>query len=418
MDIEPATFVPRYGWPDTDRKVMISISKLLCDLDAEGDGLRYDAADDSSKPQIRDRYQRRPVVVWNLTKQCNLYCNHCYASADSNVAPGELTTAEGKQLLDDLADYGVPVVLFSGGEPLVRDDLTDLVSYATELGIRPVLSTNGTLITPDKARELRAAGLKYAGVSVDGMPERNDRFRGQEGAFDAAVRGIEACLDAGLKTGLRYTITEQNVEDLDDVVALLHDVGVDRFCFYHLDYGGRGADIVDLDLDPVAKRRAVERLCDLTREYHDEGEEIETLLVGNYADAAYLVEYAAEHFDQETTERIYRYLRRNGGDPAGERVADVDYQGNVHLTQFWQGYSLGNVRDRPFSNIWDDETNPLLRRLRNREEHLQGRCGRCQYQDLCRGGSRLRALSVHDNIDAPDPQCYLTEEEITSPPPI
>jgi MoaA/NifB/PqqE/SkfB family radical SAM enzyme len=220
---------------------MISVSKLLCDLDAEGDGLRYDAAEESDADQIRERKQRRPVVVWNLTKQCNLYCEHCYAAATDERAPGELSTAEGKRLLDNLAGYGVPVVLFSGGEPLVREDLPELVGYAADRGIRPVLSTNGTLITPEKAAELRDAGLAYAGVSVDGLRERNDAFRGQEGAFDAAVRGIEACLDASLKTGLRYTITDRTAPDLEDVVDLLYDVGVDRFCFYHLDYGGRGA---------------------------------------------------------------------------------------------------------------------------------------------------------------------------------
>ncbi len=316
---------------------MISISKLLCGLDAEGDGLRYDAARESSKPQITERKQRRPVVVWNLSKQCNLYCTHCYATADTEAAPGELSTEEGERLLDDLADYGVPVVLFSGGEPLVRDDLVELVSYADDKGIRPVLSTNGTLITPENARELRDAGLRYAGVSVDGLPERNDAFRGREGAFDAAVRGIRACLDAGLKTGLRYTITERNDADLRGVVDLLYEEGVNRFCFYHLDYGGRGADIVDADLPPEEKRAAVKRLCDLAREYHEQGEEIETLLVGNYADAAYLVEYARRFVGESAAERVYDYLRRNGGDPTGERVADVDYQGNVHLTQFWQG---------------------------------------------------------------------------------
>ncbi|ESP89845.1 TIGR04347 family pseudo-SAM/SPASM protein [Candidatus Halobonum tyrrellensis] len=391
---------------------MISVSKLLCELDAEGDGLRYDAAADSSKPQISREKQRRPVVVWNLTKQCNLYCSHCYAAADTGTAPGELGTAEGKRLLDDLADYGVPVVLFSGGEPLVRDDLVELVGYADDLGIRPVLSTNGTLITPETAAELRDAGLRYAGVSVDGLPERNDEFRGADGAFDAAVRGIGACLDAGLKTGLRYTITERNADDLPGVVELLHDEGVDRFCFYHLDYGGRGADIADADLSPGAKRDAVRRVCDLTREYHDRGAEIETLLVGNYADAAYLVEYARRHLGEAVAERVYDYLRRNGGDPAGERVADVDYQGNVHPTQFWQGYSLGNVRDRSFGDIWDDESNPLLRRLRHRSEHLNGRCADCRYREICRGGSRLRALSAHGDLFAPDPQCYLREAEI------
>ena len=393
---------------------MISVSKLLCGLDAEGDGLRYDAADESSKPQIAEERQRRPVVVWNTTKRCNLRCEHCYAAADHTGAPGELTTAEGKALLDDLADFGAPVVLFSGGEPLVREDLPELVAHAADRGLRPVLSTNGTLLTRERVRELQNAGLKYAGISVDGLRARNDRIRGQEGAFDAAVRGIEACLDVGVKTGLRYTITEHNVADLEGVVDLLVDVGVDRFCFYHLDYGGRGAQVADADLSPEATREAVDRLCTLTREYHDEGEEIETLLVGNYADAGYLVEYARREFGEAHARRVRRYLERNGGDPTGERVADVDPVGNVHLTQFWQGYALGNVKDRPFGEIWSDESNPLLARLRERESHLTGRCRECTYQDICRGGSRLRALAVHGDPFAPDPKCYLTDGERAS----
>jgi len=392
---------------------VISVSKLLTGLDAEGDGLRYDAADDSTARQIRSRKQRRPVVVWNVTRQCNLYCDHCYAAADTGVADGELSTAEGKALLDDLADYGAPVVLFSGGEPLVRQDLEELIAHAAEAGLRPVLSTNGTLITEERARSLRDAGLAYAGVSVDGLPENNDAFRGVDGAFDGAVRGIENCLDAGLKTGLRYTITERNAPDLEGVVELLSDVGVDRFCFYHLDYGGRGTEIVDADLSPADRREAVTQVCDLTRAYHDRGEEIETLLVGNYADAAYLVEYAREHMSEARARRVYEYLRVNGGDPTGERVADIDYQGNVHLTQFWQGYALGNVRDRSFGAIWEDESNPLLRALRDRESHLTGRCRDCRYADVCRGGSRLRALTVEDDPFAPDPQCYLTDTEIS-----
>ena len=390
---------------------MISVSKLLCGLDAESDGLRYDAADDSGEPQIVEERRRRPVVVWNATKRCNLRCEHCYAAADAEGAPDELSTAEGKALIDDLAAYGVPVLLFSGGEPLVREDLPELVSYADDRGIRPVLSTNGTLLTRENARELREAGLKYAGVSVDGLRERNDRIRGAEGAFDAAVRGIEACLDVGLKTGLRYTITEHNVADLEGVVGLLVHVGVDRFCVYHLDYGGRGADVADVDLSPAATREAVTRLCDLTREHHAAGEAIETLLVGNYADAGYLVEYAAREIGPERAALVRRYLERNGGDPTGERVADVDPVGNVHLTQFWQGYALGNVRDRPFGAIWDDESNPLLAALRTREDRLTGRCRDCAYRDVCRGGSRLRALAAHDDPFAPDPKCYLRAAE-------
>jgi len=390
---------------------VISVSKLLCDLDAEGDGLRYDAADESEKAQIRERKQRRPVVVWNCTKQCNLYCDHCYAAAETEPAPGELTTAEGKRFLDELAEFGAPVVLFSGGEPLAREDLVELVAHASDAGLRPVLSTNGTLLTEERAVALREAGLKYVGVSVDGMPERNDAFRGQTGAFDRALDGIAASQSAGLKTGLRYTITRHNAGDLEDVVALLAERGVDRFCFYHLDYGGRGAEIRDVDLTPEERREAVRRVCDLTREYHDRGHEIETLLVGNYADAGYLVEYARRELGEAAADRIRGYLLKNGGDPTGERIADVDYQGNAHLTQFWQGYSLGNVRDRPFGDIWTDEFNPLLDALREREHHLTGRCADCRYQDICRGGSRLRALSVGDDPFGPDPQCYLTPEE-------
>jgi pseudo-rSAM protein/SPASM domain protein len=392
---------------------VISVSKLLCGLDAAGDGLRYDAAGEADREQISTDKQSRPVVVWNVTKQCNLYCDHCYAAADTTVAEGELSTAEGKALLRDLGDFGVPVVLFSGGEPLVRDDIEELVAYASELGIRPVLSTNGTLLTPSRARALRDAGLQYAGISVDGLPARNDAFRGKEGAFDSAVQGIKHCLEAGLKTGLRYTITEATAPDLEGVVDLLTDVGLDRFCFYHLDYGGRGTAIQEVDLSPAKRREAVSDLCEMTLAYHDAGEEIETLLVGNYADAAYLVEFARDRFGEERATRVYEYLQRNGGDPTGERVADVDYQGNVHLTQFWQGYSLGNVRDRPFGAIWTDESNPLLRAIRNREDHLTGRCANCQYRPICRGGSRLRALAVEDDPFAPDPQCYLTVDEIT-----
>ena len=390
---------------------MISVSKLLCDAGASGDGLRYDAAGETDVEQVRERKQRHPVVVWNATKRCNLYCRHCYASADREPADGELTTAEARGMLDELAEYGVPVVLFSGGEPLLREDLPELVGYAADRGLRPVLSTNGTLLTRERAARLRDAGLAYAGVSVDGLPERNDAFRGRKGAFEAAVEGIEASLDAGLKTGLRYTVTAANVADLPGVVDLLTDRGVDRFCFYHLDYGGRGGDAREVDLSPAERRRAVRRVCDLTRAYHADGHGIETLLVGNYADAAFLVEYARSNLGPERAERVRRYLEVNGGDPAGERIAAVDFQGNVHPTQFWQGYSLGNVRDRPFGDVWEDGTNPVLADLRERPANLAGTCADCRYRDLCRGGSRLRAIAVHGDRHAPDPQCYLTPAE-------
>ena len=389
---------------------MISVSTLLCDHAADGNRLRYDVEAGTDDP-VSERPQRRPVVVWNTTNRCNLECVHCYAGAESEPKAGELTTAEGKRLLDDLADYGAPVVLFSGGEPMVREDLAELVACAADAGIRPVLSTNGTLLTADRARELKRAGLAYAGVSVDGLAERNDEFRGVDGAFRAAVEGIETCLDVGLKTGLRYTVTRQNVDDLDGVVDLLSDVGLDRFCFYHLSYSGRGETLDSVDLDTAERREVVTRICDRTLEAHRSGDEIETLLVGNYADAAYIVEYARREFGDDAARRVYERLQRNGGDPTGERVAAVDCLGNVHPTQFWRTYSLGNVRDRPFSDIWEDEDNPLLGAVRNRPGNLTGKCADCRYKEVCRGGSRLRALAADNGLFGPDPQCYLESEE-------
>ena len=389
---------------------MISVSTLLCDHAADGNRLRYDVDTDAGDP-VSDRKQRRPVVVWNTTNRCNLKCVHCYAGAESEPKAGELTTAEGKRLLDDLADYGAPVVLFSGGEPMVREDLAELVEYATDAGIRPVLSTNGTLLTAERARELKTAGLAYAGVSVDGLAERNDEFRGVDGAFEAAIEGIETCLDVGLKTGLRYTVTRQNVGDLDDVVDLLTDVGLDRFCFYHLSYSGRGETLDSVDLDADTRRAVVRNICDRTLRAHRRGEDIETLLVGNYADAAYVVEYARREFGDEAARRVYERLERNGGDPTGERVAAVDCLGNVHPTQFWRSYSLGNVRDRSFGDIWEDDSNPLLREIRDRPGNLTGKCADCRYKRICRGGSRLRALAADNGLFGPDPQCYLSETE-------
>ena len=389
---------------------MISVSTLLCDHAADGNRLRYDVDTGTDDP-VSDSPQRRPVVVWNTTNQCNLECVHCYAGAESEPKVGELTTAEGKRLLDDLADYGAPVVLFSGGEPMVREDLAELVAYAADAGIRPVLSTNGTLLTTDRARELKKAGLAYAGVSVDGLAERNDEFRGVDGAFRAAVEGIETCLDVGLKTGLRYTVTRQNVGDLDGVVDLLSDIGLDRFCFYHLSYSGRGETLDSVDLDTAERREVVTRICDRTLDAHRSGDDIETLLVGNYADAAYIVEYARREFGDDAARRVYERLQRNGGDPTGERVAAVDCLGNVHPTQFWRTYSLGNVRDRSFSDIWEDDDNPLLRAVRDRPGNLTGKCADCRYKDICRGASRLRALAADNGLFGPDPQCYLKEEE-------
>ncbi|MFB6163299.1 MAG: TIGR04347 family pseudo-SAM/SPASM protein [Halococcoides sp.] len=387
---------------------MISVSKLLTDLDAPGDGLRYDDGDESDAEQITRDRPDTPVVVWNCTGACNLTCEHCYADAGERD-PEELDTEEGKALLDDLAAFDVPVVLFSGGEPLVRDDLDELVAYAADNGIRPVLSTNGTLLDESRARALSEAGLAYAGVSIDGLPATHDAIRGEEGSFDAAMDGIEACQSVGLDTGIRFTVTEHNVDDLEELLDVAELRGVDRFCIYHLSYGGRGAALQSIDLTPIERREVVRRVFDVTLDAHERGFDIETLLVGNYADAGLILEYTREEFGPDHAERVREYLAVNGGDPTGDRVADVDHRGRVHPNQFWRSATVGNVRERSFGEIWADDPDPLLERLRDREANAAERCRECAMFEYCGGGSPVRSVAVHDDPFAPDPQCHLPD---------
>ncbi len=392
---------------------MISISKLLCGLKTESDGLRYDDPN-GKKKQIKHRgkHSGRPVVVWNSTVRCNLGCKHCYAAAEDEEGEGELSTSDAKKMIMDLADYGVPVLIFSGGEPLIRDDLFELIQFTKDQGIRAVISTNGTLLDRENVDRAVKAGADYIGVSVDGVPEVNDEFRGEKGAFDRAVKGIRNSLEGGLKTGLRYTITEYNMGDMEKVINMLREVGVDRYCFYHLDYSGRGEDIKEHDLSRNETRQAVRKLFTLTESFHQEGFPIEVLTVGNYVDAPFLYLYVKENYGEERAQAVYQLLKKNGGDGTGERISAIDAEGEVHPNQFWRSYSFGNIKERSFGDIWEDTSDELMKGLKNKEKMLKGKCADCQFSEICRGGSRLRALKIHGDVWKPDPKCYLREDEI------
>jgi pseudo-rSAM protein/SPASM domain protein len=396
---------------------MIGVSKLLLGAASESDGLRYGTEDDTGPQQIKYNKEEvkanKPIVVWNMTKQCNLKCLHCYATATEHAAEGEFTTEEAKTFLEDIARYNTPVILFSGGEPLIRPDLFELIEYADSLGLRPVISTNGTMITEEKALLAKKAGVKYIGVSLDGMRELNDRFRGLDGAFERAITGMRNSLKAGVKTGLRFTISKHNQADLPDVLLELKDIGVNRCCVYHLDYTGRGKDIMRDDLTQEETRQAMSKYFELTKHHHANGFLIETLLVGNYADAGFLYLTLKEE-DPERAEWAYNLLKKNGGDGTGETIADVDHLGNVHANQFWQDHSFGNVRERKFGDIWDDTSDPIMKGLKNKGAYIKGRCAsdNCRFFEICKGGSRVRSMAVTGNVWGSDPACYLTDEEI------
>jgi len=385
---------------------MISVSRLLCDGIGPGDHLRYGA--DGCSPQSREA---KPIVVWNCTMRCNLNCIHCYSDSDGASANDEMSTAEGKDFIRQLADFGVPVILFSGGEPLMRPDIFELAVYAAECGLGVSLSTNGTLITEEKAAKIRDIGFREVGISLDGIGERNDRFRGKKGAYEAALEGIRNCVSAGQRVSLRMTLTRSNFHEVPAILDLVEREEIDRVCFYHLAYSGRGDDLRDIDLSHDETRQVVDLICERTIDFYRRGLRKEVLLVGNHADGVYIY-LKSQDQDPARAEKALDLLRRNGGNNSGIRIAAVDQCGDVHPDQFWRSVTLGNVRQRGFGHIWMDTANPVLAGLRDRRPQLKGRCARCAYLDICNGNLRERAEAVYGDMWQEDPACYLTEREI------
>ncbi|MFH1952167.1 MAG: 12,18-didecarboxysiroheme deacetylase [Pseudomonadota bacterium] len=391
---------------------MIGISKLYCGTVEPSDALRYGRrSGELPSHLLQFSEDKKPVVVWNVTRACNLKCVHCYAKAIDRKSEGELSHEQGLSLIDDLAAFGAPVILFSGGEPLMRPDLVTLASYAVSRGMRAVISTNGTLITKDKAKELKAVGLSYVGVSLDGMEEVNDRFRGKKGAFKAAMAGIRNCQEVGLKVGLRFTINRMNMAEVPRIFDLLEEYKIPRVCFYHLVYAGRGSQLMKEDLDHGETREVVDLIIDRTRDLHDRGITKEVLTVDNHADGPYLyLRMLRER--RSRAEEVFELLEMNEGNSSGRGIGCVSWDGAVHADQFWRHYSFGNVRERPFSEIWSDLSNPLMAKLKEKKRHIKGRCAGCRWLDVCAGNFRVRAEAVTGDIWAADPACYLTDEEI------
>ena len=323
-----------------------------------------------------------------------------------------MTHDQSKALLDDLAVFGVPVVLFSGGEPLLRPDTLSLVEYAVSLGMRAVLSTNGTLLNDEASGRLKRAGLSYAGISLDGLPELHDAFRGKAGAFDGAMAGIEACRKAGIKVGLRLTLTQRNFRQVPDIFKLLQEKAIPRICFYHLVYAGRGESLRKDALSKSESRQVVDRIIDETAALHKKNIPTEVLTVDNHADGPYLYLRLLRE-DPERAKRVLELLRMNGGNSTGHGIGCVSWDGSVHADQFWRHHSFGNVLQKPFSQIWTDGSDSLLSKLKDKKKYVKGRCATCRFLDICGGNCRVRAEAVYGDIWAEEPDCYLTDQEIS-----
>jgi len=398
---------------------MIDIGKLYCGGTSTGDSLRYgtDAGPDchGNRPHdpVKLASERRPIVVWSTTRTCNLNCVHCYTDSCNQKYEGEMSTEEGRALIRDLAGFGIPSLLLSGGEPLMRRDIFSLIEYAAKSNIRPVLSTNGTLIDRRAAQNIKDAGIVYVGISLDGMEEVNDRFRGARGAFKKAMKGFENCAAVGQRVGLRLTLTKRNYADLDLIFDFIEKEGINRACFYHLVYSGRGGDMFKDDLTHGESRIAMDIIMARTKDFFSRGLDINILTVDNHADGVYLYLKLREK-DAGKADEVYRLLAWNGGGAysTGVGIANIDFFGNVHPDQFWQDYTFGNVRERNFGDIWMDESDPLMRGLKRKADYIKGRCRLCRYRDLCTGSMRVRAFRTYNDPWAPDPQCYLSDEEI------
>ena len=369
-----------------------------------------------AKPELAQRRPQiaapaGPVVIWNLIRRCNLTCKHCYATSADKDFPGELSTAEVFDVMEDLKAYGVPVLILSGGEPLMRPDIFEISRRAKAMGFYVGLSTNGTLISGDNIEQIGKVGYDYVGVSLDGMREVHDRFRRRIGAFDESLRGIRLCRAAGIKVGLRFTLTQDNVRDLPDLLHLLDDEGIDKFYLSHLNYAGRGNKNRGDDAHHQMTRAAMDLLIDTCWNYLVNGNAKEFVTGNNDADGVYLLKWVERHHPEQR-ERLQAMLERWGGNASGINIANIDNLGRVHPDTMWWDYGLGSVKQRPFSAIWEDTSDPLMAGLKQADRPVEGRCAQCRHLAICGGNSRTRAWQLTGNPWAEDPGCYLSDEEI------
>jgi radical SAM protein with 4Fe4S-binding SPASM domain len=398
---------------------MIDVSVLYGGIEAPSTPHRYGRAITQIDPPSHQRMavaksaaSRRPIVVWNLTRTCNLKCVHCYTDSAAQKYPDELTTQQCKTVLDDLAAFKVPAVLFSGGEPLVRPDIFELAAYARSLNLHVVLSTNGTLIDAEKARRFKELQFSYIGISLDSaIPAVHDEFRGVAGAFERTMRGFRHCVDAGQKVGLRLTLTRHTAQDLGRIFDFLEKEGIDRACFYHLCPSGRGKSLHALT--PAESRKAIDTIFDRTADLIARGKRIEILTVDNHCDGPYLYLRMLRE-NHPRAQQVMDMISWNGGGrySSGVGISNIDFTGEVHADQFSMFRSFGNVKQRKFSEIWQDTTNEIMAGLKDRLPLLTGRCAACRFKEACGGSLRARAEVTTDDPWASDPGCYLTDEEI------
>ncbi len=359
----------------------------------------------------RVRKPAGPVVIWNLIRRCNLTCKHCYSISADIDFPGELDTAQVYGVMDDLRAFGVPVLILSGGEPLLRPDIFDISKRAKDMGFYVGLSTNGTLIDESMIDRIAAVGYDYVGISIDGMRDTHDRFRQKQGAFEASMHAIRLCHDVGIKIGMRFTPTQDNARELPQLLKVMDDEGVDKLYVSHLNYSGRGNRNRRSDVAHQTSRWVMDLLFDACWADVQAGRKREFVTGNNDADGVYLLQWVRRN-QPEMYDYLHRRLVQWGGNSSGVNISNIDNLGNVHPDTFWWNYNLGNVKERPFSEIWNDTSDPLLAGMKASPRPLKGRCRVCNFQDVCGGNTRVRAFQLTGDPWWEDPACYLEDAEL------
>ena len=352
-----------------------------------------------------------PVVIWNLVRRCNLTCKHCYSISGDVDFPNELSNADVFRVMDDLKAFHVPVLILSGGEPLLRKDIFEITARAKALGFYVGLSTNGTLVDNETADRIHGAGYDYVGISLDGIGATHDRFRRKAGAFQAALDGLRMLRDRNVKVGVRFTMTSDNVGELPSMLDLIETEEFSKFYLSHLVYAGRGNKNRGDDATWTATRAAMDVVIARAWDWVRAGKDAEVVTGNNDADAVYLLKWAGLNFPERVPDMRAK-LAHWGGNSSGVNIANIDNLGNVHPDTMWWHYSLGNVKERPFSAIWSDLSDPIMAGLKRKPRVIGGRCASCEYFDVCGGNTRVRALRLNGDPWAEDPGCYLTDAEI------
>jgi radical SAM protein with 4Fe4S-binding SPASM domain len=340
------------------------------------------------------------MVSYSITTKCNLKCKHCYSNSVEEAAPDELSTDEAFRLMDDLSRWGIHLLIIDGGEPLCREDLLDIVKYATSKGIRTTVGSNGTLISKEMAGRMLEAGVMAVAISVDGADARtHDSFRGIDGAFEQTISGLEACRDASLPFQLNMVIRKDTLSQLQDMLRLAVECGADAAELFDLVAAGRAREeCKDQVLSPEERRQAMELLAETQTDY--------PLIIRVPACPMYPLllqqkNIRPSHFPVEMLRRVPYYGR---GCAAGMPMGYVMVQSNgeVNPCMLLQ-LNLGNIREQSIVSIW--ENSAILSRLRDREL-LEGACGHCTYKDSC-SGCRGRAYEETSDMMATDPGCWL-----------